>query len=299
MKIDICDVSPRDGLQNDATQTTPETRAELCRRLAEAGVPYVEAVSFVNETRVPRMAGAETVVSLLPKGSNTEFNGLILNERGYERALATQLPAVHYAFPVTDAFGQRNQGSSVADSLALAKRLIERARKDGRSISIGLAVAFGCPFEGAVDPGRVLEIAHEVASFRPDGISFADTIGVGVPKQVRKLVGGMSDERIPIGCHFHDTRNTGVANALAAVEAGAQMLDASVGGVGGCPFAPAATGNVATEDVVYMLHGMGYQTGIDIDALISTAKWLEKQLGHSVPSALHRAGPFKAAAVPA
>lgn len=298
MKIDICDVSPRDGLQNDATQTTPELRAELCRRLAGAGVPYVEAVSFVNEKRVPRMAGAETVVALLPKGTKTEFNGLILNERGYERALATDLPAVHYAFPVTDAFGQRNQGSTVADSLALAKRLIERARKDGRSISIGLAVAFGCPFEGVVDTGRVLEIAHEVASFRPDGISFADTIGVGVPKQVRKLVGGMSDVRIPVGCHFHDTRNTGVANALAAVEAGAQMLDASVGGVGGCPFAPAATGNVATEDVVYMLHGMGYQTGIDIDVLISVAKWLEQQLGHSVPSALHRAGPFKAA-VPA
>ena len=295
MKIDICDVGPRDGLQNDATQTTPEMRAELCRRLAEAGVPYVEAVSFVNEKRVPRMAGAETVVSLLPKGTKTEFNGLILNERGYERALATNLPAVHYAFPVTDAFGGRNQGSTVADSLALAKRLIERARKDGRSISIGLAVAFGCPFEGVVDSGRVLEIAHEVASFRPDAISFADTIGVGVPKQVRKLVGGMSDVRIPIGCHFHDTRNTGVANALAAVEAGAQMLDASVGGVGGCPFAPAATGNVATEDVVYTLHGMGYETGIDLDSLISTAKWLEQQLAHSVPSALHRAGPFKAA----
>jgi isopropylmalate/homocitrate/citramalate synthase len=296
MKIDICDVSPRDGLQNDATQTTPETRADLCRRLAEAGVPYVEAVSFVNEKRVPRMAGAETVVSLLPKGTKTEFNGLILNERGYDRALATDLPAVHYAFPVTDAFSQRNQGSTIADSLTLAKRLIERARADGRGISIGLAVAFGCPFEGAVDPGRVLDIAHQVAAFSPDAISFADTIGVGVPRQVRKLVAGMKDTNVPIGCHFHDTRNTGVANSLAAVESGAQMLDASVGGVGGCPFAPAATGNVATEDVVYTLENMGYETGIDLDKLISVAKWLEQQLGHSVPSALHRAGPFKLSA---
>jgi len=296
MKVDICDVSPRDGLQNDATQTTPEMRAELCKRLAEAGVPYVEAVSFVNETRVPRMAGAEKVVALLPKGTKTEFNGLVLNERGYERALATDLPAVHYAFPVTDAFGQRNQGANVVDSILLAKRLIERARADGRGISIGLAVAFGCPFQGAVDPESVLDIAQEVASFGPDAISFADTIGVGVPRQVRRLVSGMKDSGIPIGCHFHDTRNTGVANALAAVEAGAQMLDASVGGVGGCPFAPAATGNVATEDIVYTLENMGYQTGIDIDKLISIAKWLEQQLGHSVPSALHRAGPFKLSA---
>ncbi len=293
MSVDICDVAPRDGLQNDETQTTPEMRAELCRRLADAGVPYVEAVSFVNEKRVPRMAGAETVVSLLPVDAKTEFNALVLNERGYDRALATTLQAVHYAFPVTDAFGERNQGAKVADSMAVAKRIIERAREDGLGISIGLAVAFGCPFEGTVDPGRVLDIAHQLAEMGPDAISFADTIGVGVPKQVRILVEGMADTDIPVGCHFHDTRNTGVANALAAVESGAQMLDASVGGVGGCPFAPAATGNVATEDVVYMLHGMGYETGIDLDKLISTAKWLEKQLEHSVPSALHRAGPFK------
>ena len=293
MTIDICDVAPRDGLQNDATQTTPEMRAELCRRLADAGVPYVEAVSFVNEKRVPRMAGAETVVSLLPVDTKTEFNALVLNERGYDRALTTTLQAVHYAFPVTDAFGERNQGAKVVDSLAIAKRMIERARGDGLGISIGLAVAFGCPFEGTVDPNRVLEIAHQVAEMGPDAISFADTIGVGVPKQVRILVEGMADTDVPVGCHFHDTRNTGVANALAAVESGAQMLDASVGGVGGCPFAPAATGNVATEDVVYMLHGMGYETGIDLDKLISTAKWLEKELEHSVPSALHRAGPFK------
>lgn len=291
--IDICDVAPRDGLQNDETQTTPEMRAELCRLLADAGVPYVEAVSFVNEKRVPRMAGAETVVSLLPVDTKTEFNALVLNERGYDRALTTTLQAVHYAFPVTDTFGERNQGAKVVDSLAIAKRIIERARGDGLGISIGLAVAFGCPFEGTVDPDRVLEIAHQVAEMGPDAISFADTIGVGVPKQVRILVEGMADTDIPVGCHFHDTRNTGVANALAAVESGAQMLDASVGGVGGCPFAPAATGNVATEDVVYMLHGMGYETGIDLDKLISTAKWLEKQLEHSVPSALHRAGPFK------
>lgn len=296
MKIAICDVSPRDGLQNDATQTTPEMRAELCGRLAQCGVPYVEAVSFVNEKRVPRMAGAERVVELLPEDTGTEFNALVLNERGYDRAVAAGISSIHYAFPVTDAFGQRNQGVGVAGSLQLAGRLIERAKQDGHEISIGLAVAFGCPFEGRVDPGRVLDIAHTVASLRPAMISFADTIGVGVPRQVRTLVEGMRDADLPIGCHFHDTRNTGVANALAAVEAGATVLDSSVGGVGGCPFAPAATGNVATEDVVYMLHGMGYETGIDIDRLISAAKWLEQQLGHSVPSALHRAGPFKLSA---
>jgi isopropylmalate/homocitrate/citramalate synthase len=293
MRIDICDVAPRDGLQNDATQTTPEMRADLCRRLADAGVPYVEAVSFVNEKRVPRMAGAERVVELLPKGTRTEFIALVLNERGYDRAAAAGIPAVHYAFPVTDAFGQRNQGATVTASMALTERIVERARRERRRVSIGLAVAFGCPFEGFVDPKRVLEIAHRVAALRPDGISFADTIGVGVPRQVRTLVEGMRDTGIPVGCHFHDTRNTGVANALAAVEAGATMLDASVGGLGGCPFAPAATGNVATEDIVYMLHGMGYETGIDLERLISVAKWLERELGHTVPSALHRAGPFK------
>jgi hydroxymethylglutaryl-CoA lyase/(R)-citramalyl-CoA lyase len=289
-------VGPRDGLQNDPTQKTPEMRAELCARLAESGLPSVEAVSFINEKRVPRMAGAETVVALLPKGTKTRFNGLILNERGYERALATDLPDVHYAFPVTEKFNERNQGSTVRDSIALAKRLVDRARSDGRGISIGFAVAFGCPFEGAVDPHRVLEIAHEIAAHKPDAISFADTIGVGVPKQVRALVGGMKDTRIPIGCHFHDTRNTAVANALAAIESGATILDSSIGGVGGCPFAPAATGNVATEDLVYMLHGMGYETGIDIEKLIATARWLEKQLGHSIPSALAKAGPFKLSA---
>ena len=294
--IEICDVGPRDGLQNDATQTTPEMRAELCARLAECGLPSVEAVSFVNEKRVPRMAGAERVVALLPKNAKTRFNGLVLNERGYDRAVATDLPDVHYAFPVTEAFNARNQGSTVAGSIALAKRLIERARADGRGISIGFAVAFGCPFEGAVDPQRVLAIAHEIAASKPDGISFADTIGVGVPRQVRTLVSGMRGTGIPIGAHFHDTRNTAVANALAAIEAGATTLDSSVGGVGGCPFAPAATGNVATEDLVYMLQGMGYETGIDIERLISTAKWLETQLGHPIPSALKRAGPFKLSA---
>ena len=296
MRIDICDVAPRDGLQNDATQTTPELRADLCRRLADAGVPYVEAVSFVNEKRVPRMAGAERVVELLPKGTKTEFNALVLNERGYERAAAAGIPAVHYAFPVTDAFGRRNQGATVADSMALAERIIERARGERRGVSIGLAVAFGCPFEGSVDPKRVLEIAHRVAALRPDGISFADTIGVGVPRQVRTLVEGMRDTGIPVGCHFHDTRNTGVANALAAVEAGATMLDASVGGVGGCPFAPAATGNIATEDLVYMLARMGEARTIALPRLIEAASWLGEKLGHAVPAMLGRAGVFPAAA---
>lgn len=292
MKVQLCDVGPRDGLQNDPTQTTPEMRAELCRRIAAAGVPLIEAVSFVNEKKVPRMAGAETVVSLLPKGSKTVFSGLVLNERGYDRAVATGLPQINYAFPVTDTFNQRNQGSTVADSIALAKRIVERARADNRRVLIGFAVAFGCPFEGAVDPGRVLEIAHELAACKPDEFTFADTIGVAVPKQVRKIVGGMQDAGIPIGCHFHDTRNTAVANALAAIESGAVTLDSSVGGVGGCPFAPAATGNVATEDLVYMLHGMGYETGVDLDALIAAAVWLRDQLGHPIPSALVRAGNF-------
>ncbi|MBV8150578.1 MAG: hydroxymethylglutaryl-CoA lyase, partial [Candidatus Eremiobacteraeota bacterium] len=263
MTIEICDVAPRDGLQNDPTQTTPEMRAELCARLAAAGLPAVEAVSFVNEKRVPRMAGAERVVELLPDDTKTLFSGLVLNERGYDRAAATKLKAVNYSFPVSDGFAEKNQGTTVAAGIALAKKLIPRARADGREIEVGLSVAFGCPFDGRVDPGRVLEIAHELASLGPDSISFADTIGVAVPKGVRQIISGMRDTKIKIACHFHNTRNTAVANALAAIESGATSLDASVGGVGGCPFAPNATGNVATEDLVYMLHGMGYETGID------------------------------------
>ena len=293
MRVEIVDVGPRDGLQNEEEILSPQTRAELCDRLSEAGVPRVEAASFVNPKKVPQMAGAEEVVSGVQRRPDTIYAGLVLNEKGYERAVEAGVDEVRYAFPVTETFAERNQNTTVADATELSGRLTERARLDGVRVSITLSAAFGCPFEGRVEPKVVLAIAERVGAAKPDEIVLADTIGVGVPKGVRELVGGVLNYGVTVGCHFHDTRNTGIANAIAAFEAGATVLDASVGGTGGCPFAPKATGNVATEDLVYLLHGMGHETGIDLDALIECAQWLSKQLGKDLPGQVHKAGNFE------
>ncbi|CAN5124720.1 hydroxymethylglutaryl-CoA lyase [soil metagenome] len=294
MRVELVDVGPRDGLQNEDKTLSPETRAILCGRLAAAGLLRVEAASFVNPKRVPQMAGAEEVLqSLGGSSSGTRFAGLVLNEKGYERALAAGVDEVRYAFPVTDEFARRNQNTTAAGGAALSGRLTERARVDGLRVSITFSAAFGCPFEGRVSADTVLRLAEEVLAARPDEIVLADTIGVGVPSQVRELVEALSDSGVTVGGHFHDTRNTGLANALAAVESGATVLDASVGGTGGCPFAPRATGNVATEDLVYLLHGMGYETGVDLEALIECAAWLSDELGKELPGRLYRAGNFE------
>ena len=292
MNVIICDVGPRDGLQNEDTTLSPTVRAELCDRLATAGVPRVEAVSFVNPKRVPQMAGAEEVMAAIDRRDGTVYAGLVLNERGYERALAAGVDEVHYAFPVTDEFARRNQNTTVEGALDTSDVLVNRAANDAIRITVTLSVAFGCPFEGAVDPDRVLEIARRVAATGPDEIVLADTIGVGVPSQVETLVRGTAALGATVGCHFHNTRNTGFANAVAAIDAGATVLDASLGGTGGCPFAPRATGNIATEDLVYLLHGMGHETGIDLDALIGHAVWLGERLGKELPGQLHKAGTF-------
>jgi hydroxymethylglutaryl-CoA lyase/(R)-citramalyl-CoA lyase len=284
----LCDVGPRDGLQNEATLLAPALRAELCGRLAAAGLPRVEAVSFVREDRVPQMAGAEEVVAALP-GAATRFSGLVLNERGYERLLASGLPEVHVALAVTETFQQRNAGGSVEAGLAAVNAIAGRARADGIQATVTLSVAFGCPFEGSVDPGRVLELAGRLET---DEVVVADTIGVATPRQVRELVAGVAALGKRAGAHLHNTRNTGYANALAALEGGAQVLDASVGGLGGCPFAPRATGNIATEDLVYLLAGEGLETGVDLDALIATSEWLAQQLGRPLEGLLYRAGRF-------
>jgi isopropylmalate/homocitrate/citramalate synthase len=292
VKLTICDVGPRDGPQNEATTLEPVVRAELCDRLAAAGVPRVEAVSFVNPKRVPQMAGAEEVMATIDRREGTIYAGLVLNERGYERALEAGVDEVHYAFPVTDEFARRNQNTTVDGALDTSDLLVNRAANDAMRITVTLSVAFGCPFEGAVDPARVLEIARRVAATGPDEIVLADTIGVGVPSQAEALVAGTAAFGVPVGCHFHNTRNTGFANAVAAVAAGCTVLDASLGGTGGCPFAPRATGNIATEDLVYLLHGMGHETGIDLEALIAQAAWLGEQLGKELPGQLHKAGTF-------
>ena len=292
MPIEIVDVGPRDGLQNEDKTLSPEVRAELCEKLAAAGVPRVEAASFVNPKRVPQMAGAEEVMSAIERSPGTSYAGLVLNEKGYERAIQAGVDEIRYAFPVTETFAKRNQNTTVAKATQLGARLVERARLDGVRVSITLSAAFGDPFEGRVDPEHVLGIAAGVATSGPDEIVLADTIGVGVPNQVRKLVEGVRAHGITVACHFHDTRNTGIANAAAAVESGATVLDASVGGTGGCPFAPRATGNIATEDLVYLLHGMDYETGIDLDALIEVVTWLAQQLDKELPGQVYKAGNF-------
>jgi len=290
--VEIVDVGPRDGLQNEETILSAKTRAELCDLLAAAGLPRVEAASFVNPKRVPQMAGAEEVMDNLDRREGTVYAGLVLNEKGYERAVGAGVDEVRYAFPVTETFARKNQNTTVQNATALAGRLVERARLDGVRVSITLSAAFGDPFEGRVDPDHVLRVAGRVSEAHPDEVVLADTIGVGVPTQVRELVGGVAAMGVTVGCHFHDTRNTGIANAAAAVEAGATVLDAAVGGTGGCPFAPRATGNIATEDLVYLLHGMGHETGVDLEALIDVAEWMAARLGKELPGQVYKAGNF-------
>jgi hydroxymethylglutaryl-CoA lyase/(R)-citramalyl-CoA lyase len=288
--VTVCDVGPRDGLQNQPVTLAPAVRAELVNRLAAAGVPRVEAVSFVNPKRVPQMADAEEVVAAIERRDGVVYAGLALNERGYDRLLETGLGEVHFAFAASETFNRRNQGASVDESVAAAEEILLRAAADGIRATVTVGTAFGCPFEGAVDAGRVAAIAERVAV--ADELVLADTIGVAVPRQVRDLVGRVARLGRPVGIHLHNTRNTGYANAIAALEAGATVFDASVGGIGGCPFAPRATGNIATEDLVYLLHGEGVETGIDLDALIGVAQWLEAQLGRELEGQVYKAGTF-------
>ncbi len=295
-RVTVCDVGARDGLQNEKTVLEPAVRAQLVNRLAAAGLPNVEAVSFVNPKLVPAMAGAEEVMAALERRPGTVYSGLVLNEKGYDRALAAGVDEVHCAFACTDEFGLRNQNQTTEQGLAVARTLIRRARADGKPISVTLIVSFGCPFAGPVSAGRVLGLVEELMQDPPDAVALADTIGVAVPSQVRELVARVKSMGVVTGAHFHNTRNTGYANALVALEAGATVLDASVGGAGGCPFAPRATGNIATEDLVYMLEGMGIDTGIDLDSLIETSRWLSTQLGKELPGMLARAGPFPVSA---
>ncbi|TAN34903.1 hydroxymethylglutaryl-CoA lyase [bacterium] len=292
MSVIVCDVGPRDGLQNEARVLDVAVRAELCDRLAAAGLRRMEAASFVNPKLVPQMAGAEGVMAALRRRPGTAYAGLVLNERGYERALAAGVDEVHYAFAATDEFGRRNQNATTEQGLQTALALVARARVDRLPITVTVSVSFGCPFEGPVPAKRVLGIVERLMAVPADEICLADTIGVGVPAQVKELVGGARRLGAAAGAHFHNTRNTGFANAVEALNQGVVSLDASVGGAGGCPFAPKATGNIATEDLVYLLRGLGVDTGIDLAALIETSRWLGGQLGRELPGLVARAGDF-------
>jgi hydroxymethylglutaryl-CoA lyase/(R)-citramalyl-CoA lyase len=291
--VTVCDVGPRDGLQSDPRILPPETRAELVNRLAEAGLPRIEAVSFVNPARVPQMADAEKVVAAIRRRPGVRYAGLVLNERGYDRFATTGLDEVHVAFASTETFNRRNADATVEESIRTAERILIRARADGKHATVTIGGSFGCPYEGRVEPGRILEMAGRLVAAGTDEIGFADTIGVAVPRQVRHLVAEGVRLGRPVSVHLHNTRNTGFANACAAIEAGASGLDASVGGIGGCPFAPRATGNICTEDLVYLLHGEGVRTGIDLGALVGVAHWLEGVLGRQLEGQVYRAGVFE------
>ena len=291
-RVLVCEVGPRDGLQNEPEVLSPDVRAELVARLVGCGLRAIEVASFVDPRRVPQMAGAEEVAAAVERVDGVVYAGLALNERGYDRLLAAGLDEVRFALGATESFNRRNQNARVEESAQAAVRIVERARDDGIRVAVTVSVAFGCPFEGAVDEAHVVQLAERLAAADPDVLLLADTIGVATPSAARRLVTEIAQLGVTVGAHFHNTRNTGYANALAALEAGATVLDSSVGGLGGCPFAPRATGNVATEDLVYLLHGEGVETGIELDRLIVVSEWVEGVLGRRLEGLVYRSGPF-------
>jgi len=294
MQVEIVDVGPRDGLQSQPKLLDTATKVALIERLVAAGIRRLEVVSFVNPKRVPQMADAEAVVAALPPREDVSYIGLVLNERGFERAAACGMGEINCVVVASETFNRKNQGAGTEETLVAVGAIADRARRAGIRCGVTIGASFGCPFEGEVPAERVAGIARRLAAEGVDEIALADTIGVAVPTDVTGLIEAVAPEvgPTPLRCHFHNTRNTGVANAYAAVQAGVRVLDASVGGVGGCPFAPNATGNVATEDVLYMLHRMGVETGVDIEQVMATARWLEGPLEAAMPAMVTRAGLF-------
>lgn len=293
-RIEILEVGPRDGLQMEPGVMPTPVKVELINRLIGAGLRRIEVASFVNPVKVPQMADAEAVCAGLSRRVDVQYVGLVLNRRGYERAVAAGCTEIGMVVAASDTFNRRNQGVSTEQSIAAWLEIAQLARATGVRAQVTVSTAFGCPFEGEVPAARVVDVAKWVAEGQPHEISIADTIGAGVPAQVTDLLTRLHSAlpNMPLRCHFHNTRNTGLANAYAAVQAGAGTLDASIGGIGGCPFAPAATGNIPTEDLCYLLGRSAIDTGIDLDALMATARWLQEQLGRTVPGMLVKAGNF-------
>ena len=293
-RIQIVEVAPRDGLQADPADLSTAQKVELIERLAAAGHTRIEATSFVSPKAVPKMADGDAVMAGVPRSAEVSYSALALNQKGVERAIAAGVDEVCGVVVATEAFSQANQRATVAESVQRWRDISDAARASGVKTAVTVSAVCGCPYEGRVAAESVLDIVGELAETQPDELALADTIGAGVPTQVADLFAG-ARERAPgitLRGHFHNTRNTALANIAAAIDTGVRVFDSSLGGVGGCPFAPKATGNVATEDVVYLVHEMGYDTGLDLDALIDTTAWLETQLGHGVPSLVAKAGGF-------
>lgn len=293
--IEICDVSPRDGLQNESTIFSTEDKVELVNQVIGAGIRRIEVTSFVNPSRVPQMADAAEVMQALARPEGVRYSGLVMNERGLERAIAANVHEVNIVVVATDTFCGKNQGMTTQQSIGVAASLVAQARSAGLASTITIGAAFGCPFEGEVSIERIKDVIAQVVDAGPDELALADTIGVAVPGDIMERFGIASDlapSTLPLRLHLHDTRHTAVANAIAALVAGVSILDASIGGMGGCPFAPKATGNVATEDLLYLFNRMNVETGIDLERVLSTTAWLEGKLDKKLPGALLRAGDF-------
>ncbi len=292
--VEIIEVGPRDGLQAEARLLSTDQKVELINRLIEAGSRRIEVGSFVSPKAVPQMADSEAVLAQIPKQAGLTRIGLVLNQRGLERAIAAGCDEVGLVAVATDSFGLKNQGVTREQSIVVCEQLVSKAKAAGLSVQITLSVAFGCPFEGEVPVDRILEICKRLAALAPRELALADTIGVAVPMQVQQLFEVVHDlaPGLPLRGHFHNTRNTALANILTAYQTGVRIFDSSIGGVGGCPFAPKASGNVATEDVVYLLERSGIDTGLSLTQLIGTAHWLEQRLGHPLPGMVTRAGEF-------
>ena len=295
--VQAVEVGPRDGLQNERDIVDTATKVDLIARLIAAGARRIEVASFVNPRRVPQMADGDAVIAALPDRSDVSYIGLCLNRRGVERALATRdggrrgVDEAGCVLVASDTFGIRNQGQTIAEGIAANRAMLDAAARGGLVPQVTIAAAFGCPFEGDVPPARVVDLARHMADAGAVEIALADTIGVGVPAQVTDLFGrvGAAVPEVRLRAHFHDTRGSGIANAWAAYLAGVRVLDASVGGLGGCPFAPKATGNVATEDLLYLLDRSGVATGVDLTATIAVNRWLADRLGRPLPSRVARA----------
>jgi hydroxymethylglutaryl-CoA lyase len=294
--IEIVEVGPRDGLQSEPGELPTAVKVEFINRAVAGGVRRIEVASFVSPRKVPQMADAESVLAALPVRSDVRYIGLVLNRRGFERAVAAGCTEIGMAVSASDAFNRRNQGVSTDESIAAWLEIAAASHRAGVPVQVTVSTAFGCPFDGEVPAQRVIDVAQRLAEGGPREIALADTIGVGVPPQVNELVTHVKQAvpGIALRCHFHNTRNTGLANAFAAVQAGVSTLDASLGGIGGCPFAPDATGNIPTEDLLYLLERSGYETGLSLDAVIETSRWLQSRLGHTVPGLLTKAGRFPA-----
>lgn len=287
-------MTARDGLQNESVMFSTDEKLELISRSLSAGAKRLEVASFAHPKYVPQMADAEAVIAGLQKRDDVTYIGLVMNERGVDRALKTDIDEIGLVVVATDTFAQNNQGQTRDGSVAMARQMIRRIKAEGRSVSVTIAASFGCPFEGETSPEVVMNMAKSLAEDTPREISLADTIGVGNPWHVRELFEACQDAvpQLPFRAHFHNTRNTGLANVFAAVEAGVRIFDVSIGGVGGCPFAPAATGNVPAEDVVYMLERGGFTTGLNLPEIISTTKWLSEKMNKTLPGMVSRAGLF-------